>query len=80
MQGDGRWCGRDEEVRQVQHSLPAEARVLGLLKQVLVRKADGSLLRKTGVMAVVEKGGLVAPGDSIEIVLPVGERVPLEPV
>lgn len=52
----------------------------GLLRQVLVRKTDGSLLRKTGVMAVVEKGGLVAPGDSIEIVLPVGERVPLAPV
>jgi len=52
----------------------------GLLKQVLVRKDDGSMVRKTGVMAVVEKGGLVSPGDSIEIMLPVGDRVPLAPV
>ena len=52
----------------------------GLLKQVLVREADGSVVRKTGVMAVVEKGGLVRSGDLIEILLPPGEKVPLAPV
>lgn len=42
----------------------------GLLKAVLGRDADGKLIRKAGVMAIVLEGGEVRPGDSIEISLP----------
>jgi MOSC domain-containing protein YiiM len=52
----------------------------GLMAAVLDRAPDGALVRKAGVMAVVVRGGYVAPGDAIEVVLPVGERRPLEPV
>jgi MOSC domain-containing protein YiiM len=52
----------------------------GLMAAALDRAPDGALVRKAGVMAVVVRGGYVAPGDAIEVVLPVGERRPLEPV
>ncbi|CAD5251191.1 MOSC domain-containing protein YiiM [Bosea sp. 62] len=42
----------------------------GLLKAVLGRDADGKLIRKAGVMAIVLEGGEVRPGDSIGISLP----------
>jgi len=42
----------------------------GLLKAVLGRDADGKLVRKAGVMAIVLAGGEVRPGDSIGISLP----------
>jgi hypothetical protein len=42
----------------------------GLLKAVLGRDADGNLIRKAGVMAVVLQGGEVHPGDSIGITFP----------
>ncbi len=42
----------------------------GLLAAVLGRDAQGNLIRKTGVMAVVLAGGEVAPGDPIAIELP----------
>jgi len=47
---------------------------------VLAREADGSLVRKAGVMAVVEQGGPVCPGDSIAAFLPAGEHLALAPV
>lgn len=52
----------------------------GLMQAVLDRDADGGLIRKTGVMAIVVTGGAVRPADRIEIELPQGERRALEPV
>ncbi|WP_186419243.1 MOSC domain-containing protein [Bosea sp. CS1GBMeth4] len=42
----------------------------GLLAAVLGRGADGALIRKAGIMAIVLDGGLVRPGDAIGIALP----------
>ena len=42
----------------------------GLLKQVLGRDADGSVLRRAGVMGVVRRGGEVRAGDPVAVVLP----------
>ena len=36
----------------------------------LDRDATGGLIRKAGIMAVVMQGGVVRPGDPIEVVLP----------
>ena len=52
----------------------------GLLKLVLHKAADGSVVRRAGVMAVVVAGGGVRPGDAIEVELPDGPREPLQPV
>ena len=52
----------------------------GLMKAVLDRAADGSLIRKAGIMGVVRSGGLVAPGDRIVITLPPEPHRPLERV
>jgi MOSC domain-containing protein YiiM len=42
----------------------------GLLAAVLDRDADGNLIRKAGIMAIVLTGGLVRAGDSIAIEFP----------
>lgn len=52
----------------------------GLLAAVLGRAADGSLVRKAGVMAVVLRGGAVRVGDAVEVALPLGPQVALERV
>ena len=52
----------------------------GLMQAVLDRDAAGALVRKSGVMAVVRRGGEVRAGDAIEVALPAGEQRPLEPV
>ena len=52
----------------------------GLMQAVLGRDADGDLVRKTGVMAVVITGGAVRPDDTIKIELPAGTQRTLEPV
>ncbi|WP_421846878.1 MOSC domain-containing protein [Novosphingobium sp.] len=52
----------------------------GLLAAVLDRAADGSLIRKCGVMAVVLSGGAVRAGDPIVAVAPLGDFQPLAPV
>jgi MOSC domain-containing protein YiiM len=52
----------------------------GLMAAVLDRAADGSLVRKAGVMAVVTTGGLVRPGDQVEVRLPAAPYRRLEPV
>lgn len=39
----------------------------GLLSAVLERSPSGKLIRKSGIMGVVKAGGLVYPGDGIEI-------------
>ncbi len=45
----------------------------GLLKEVLYKDDEGNLIRETGVMGIVLKSGMVRPGDSIQI------EIPLEP-
>jgi MOSC domain-containing protein YiiM len=52
----------------------------GLMAATLARAADGTLIRKAGVMAVVRRGGVVRAGDAIAVSLPVGEHLPLVPV
>jgi MOSC domain-containing protein YiiM len=52
----------------------------GLMAAVLDRDAAGNLIRKAGVMGVVIAGGLVQPGDAINVVLPPAPHHPLTPV
>lgn len=52
----------------------------GLMSAVLDHDAEGNLIRRAGIMAVVSRSGTVRPGDPIVVVLPAGERRPLEPV
>lgn len=52
----------------------------GLMAAVLDRDAEGGLVRKAGVMAVVLAGGDVRPGDDVAVALPPGPHRPLRPV
>lgn len=52
----------------------------GLMAAVLDRDAEGNLIRKAGVMAVVITGGVVRPDDTITIELPPAPHQPLQPV
>jgi MOSC domain-containing protein YiiM len=52
----------------------------GLLAAVLGRDADGRLVRKAGIMAVVVAGGPVAPGYRIAVALPPPPHRPLDRV
>ena len=52
----------------------------GLMAACLGRDAEGGLVRKAGVMAVVLTGGEVRAGDAIGVELPEGERRGLKPV
>lgn len=52
----------------------------GLLVQVVGRAADGSVIRKAGVMSVVIVGGDVHANDPIAVELPAEPYVPLAPV
>ncbi len=52
----------------------------GLMAAVLGRDAQGRLVRKSGVMAIVIAGGDVKAGDAIAVELPAGKPRPLEPV
>lgn len=52
----------------------------GLMAAVLDRAADGTLIRKAGVMGVVVVGGVVRPCDTIEVEVPPAPHRPLEPV
>jgi MOSC domain-containing protein YiiM len=42
----------------------------GLLKEVLYKDEEGNLVRATGVMGIILKGGTVQPGDNIVAELP----------
>ena len=42
----------------------------GLLGTVLFRDDEGSMVRLAGIMGVVLAGGVVAPGDTIDVSLP----------
>lgn len=52
----------------------------GLLAAVLDRGPNNELIRKAGIMAVVENGGTVRSGDSINVDLPPLPHQPLERV
>lgn len=52
----------------------------GLMAAVLDRAADGSLIRRAGIMGVVVAGGVVRPGDVIVVSLPSEPHRALEPV
>ncbi|HMN73968.1 MAG TPA: MOSC domain-containing protein [Rhodoblastus sp.] len=52
----------------------------GMMAACLDRDADGALIRKSGVMAVVIESGDVAAGDTIAVETPPGPFQPLEPV
>lgn len=52
----------------------------GLLAAVLEQRADGSLIRKSGVMAIVLNDGVVRPGDVVRIELPPQPHRALVPV
>jgi len=52
----------------------------GLKNACLGRDAEGRLVRKAGVMAIVLAGGTVKPGDPIHVERPAGDPSPLAPV
>lgn len=52
----------------------------GVLKAVLDRDERGNPIRKAGVMSVVLVGGVVRPGDAIEVELPAEPHAALQPV
>jgi MOSC domain-containing protein YiiM len=52
----------------------------GLMQAVLDRDAEGRLVRKAGVMAVVIAGGDVRASDPIHVELPATPHHPLQPV
>ena len=52
----------------------------GLMAAVLDRDADGALVRKAGIMAVVVSGGDVRPGDPIGVQLPAAPHRRLDAV
>lgn len=57
-----------------------EAVAEGLTKALFDRDAEGQVVRKAGIMGVVLTGGVVAPGDAIEVTLPEGPFRRLEVV
>ncbi|MBB5048641.1 MOSC domain-containing protein YiiM [Rhodopseudomonas rhenobacensis] len=52
----------------------------GLMAATLDRDADGRLIRKAGVMAIVRQGGDVRPQDRVQIEWPAAPHRPLLPV
>ena len=52
----------------------------GLLKEVLGHDANGNLIRKAGIMAVVLRGGAIRAGDPVHAELPPRPHAPLERV
>jgi MOSC domain-containing protein YiiM len=52
----------------------------GLLAAVLCKADDGTLVRKSGIMAIVAAGGTVRAGDAIRTILPDPPFLPLERV
>ena len=52
----------------------------GLMAATLDRDADGNLIRKAGVMAIVVQGGPVCAGDKIAVTLPAEPHRALEKV
>jgi MOSC domain-containing protein YiiM len=51
-----------------------------LLQQVALKAADGSIVRKAGIMGIVLEGGAVRPGDPIRVEIPDGATGRLDPI
>ncbi|KRF17213.1 molybdenum cofactor biosysynthesis protein [Nocardioides sp. Soil797] len=49
----------------------------GLLKQVLHTDDEGRVERLAGVMGIVSRGGVIRPGDAVEVTLPPEPHLPL---
>ncbi len=69
-----RVTGLRNPCRQIDEFMP------GLLKHMVQKRPDGTLNRKCGVMAVVERGGEIAVGAEIVVEPPEGPPRRLEPV
>ena len=52
----------------------------GLMKAVVGTADDGAVVRKSGIMSIVTRGGVVRPGDVVRVEPPVGKALPLEVV
>lgn len=52
----------------------------GLLARLVSRDADGTIVRRAGVMGIVSRGGVVRAGDPVGVERPVGQCRPLAPV
>ncbi len=52
----------------------------GLMRALLGRDARGEVVRKAGIMSVVERGGVVRAGDAVRAVLPPAPHRPLQRV
>ncbi len=52
----------------------------GLMNALLDHAPDGTLIRKGGVMGVIERGGIVRMGDAIMVIAPEVPPVSLQPV
>lgn len=52
----------------------------GLTGRLVSRGADGTVVRRAGVMGVVVRDGTVRAGDSVDLAPPPGPPVPLQPV
>lgn len=52
----------------------------GLMNAVLEKDKDGNLIRKSGIMGIVLKGGDIKVGDRIEVFKPEAPHTNLEPV
>jgi len=52
----------------------------GLLKLAVTHDENGSLVRKAGIMGVVERGGTVTASDTIRVELPPAPHIPLDRV
>lgn len=50
----------------------------GLLSELRDRDAEGNVIRRAGIMAIVLAGGTVEVGDPIRVTLPQGSHRPLE--
>ena len=75
LQGYESWIGREQVTTCVIAPESAD-----LMAATLDRDADGALIRKAGIMAVVLEGGEVFPGDAIGVALPAGPHHALKPV
>lgn len=49
----------------------------GLLKEVVRTDDDGTVVRLAGIMGTVARGGVVRPGDAIQVALPPEPHLPL---
>ncbi|MBI2723956.1 MAG: MOSC domain-containing protein [Chloroflexi bacterium] len=51
-----------------------------LLGEVAMKAADGSIIRKAGIMGIAVESGVIRPGDVIRVEMPAGVSGALEPV